>query len=428
MEQKTLKCWTLFTLTMGTLLRMPSLALEVFTGESPSVVEKQNVVLSAWYTNASRKGPIIMWTKNSPDSPALVIAFSGNVIMKGVPEFRDRVDFIYKMPNANISIYINETKESDSGQYMYSVLIPEGAPDGNQVIGVLNLTVLVPPSIPVCKMEGSAFVGSNVTLRCSSATGKPKPEYRWRSTSRKSQVFFTPVEDRARGTLVLTNLTKEMSGTYTCTAKNSGGENQCHITFEVIASTNAAVIAGAVVGSVLGACLIIIVIVLFCKYQRKKKETEEYMANDIKEDAQAPKTHSWAKSTSMDVLSKNGTLSSVNTNRDLKPYQSKSPSDTASVLTVSGSIMGYKVPYSNQRTEDLVSSNQYMLVYPKQPKNGNYNSNTTNGDAVPRTNGAQPQVPRHQSQVASGVTSSNLTRMGGIPVMVPAQSQAGSLV
>lgn len=60
-------------------------------------------------------------------SPAQVINFSSGEVGHGQNEFTKRVGFSVAMPSANLSIYINNTQESDSGLYVCSVIIPKAA-------------------------------------------------------------------------------------------------------------------------------------------------------------------------------------------------------------------------------------------------------------------------------------------------------------
>lgn len=123
----------------------------------------------------------------------------------------------------------------------------------------------------------------------------------------------------------------------------------------------------------------------------------------------------------------------MNSNRDHKPYPPKSPSDTTSINTATGSTAGYRPPYISDRgrvTTPTPSMSSQSLPSYMAPINGTYYTTAvpTNRSSAQKTNGVEQQAPRKDLNISSGVTPSNLVRMGGVPVMVPAQSQAGSLV
>lgn len=67
-----------------------------------------------------------------------IISYTSGEIGIGSSEFRKRVGFAVSMPSTNLSIYINNTQESDSGRYLCSVIIP-GAPG---LSGELQLSVI----------------------------------------------------------------------------------------------------------------------------------------------------------------------------------------------------------------------------------------------------------------------------------------------
>ncbi|XP_072094466.1 endothelial cell-selective adhesion molecule-like isoform X3 [Mobula birostris] len=268
----------------------------------------------------------------------------------------------------------------------------------------------VPPSTPKCSIDGSKFVGHNVTLTCHSSSGKPVPTYTWQRISPKPQSFNFPIHNSQMGTLILRNLTKEMSGLYTCSSINLAGNASCSIQMEVITSNNAWVIAGAVIGALLGICLLVAIIIFCCTYRSKRApEKEENLANEIKEDAQSPVGNVWIKN---DLISKNGTLSSANsTMRSYKPYPNKPPSYAASTITA------------------LDAGSTGSCNQPKHPQKSDYAMTVNSHRSSPsaRDNRAQLQAPKQEPALPS-MTSSNLARMGAVPVMVPAQSQVGSLV
>ncbi|XP_075956192.1 endothelial cell-selective adhesion molecule [Anarhichas minor] len=428
-----------------TRLRATLMLLWMFPGDTKEVeiprgqmevVKGQMVVLHAWYSPISDISQnSVLWHFTGKESKQ-VITFSLGKVGHSQNEFNKRVGFSAAMPSANLSIYINNTQESDSGQYLCSVIIPGS--DG--ISGQMHLNVKVPPSPPVCTMTGNSVVKGNVTLSCKSSHGKPVPQYKWTKAAPMSEVFFAPMQkwrtcpqpmlvlgfmDERHGTLRLSNLTKSMSGKYICRASNTAGSDSCSINLEVMTSSNAGMIAAATLGSIVGLVAMGLFLIFIL---RRRGDTEEEMANEIKEDAQAPKRVSWAKSnTGSDIISKNGTLSSVAT--------SPQPRDFHYPYSPNGSVIN-----AYQLRPGEASTLQGLPGYNTggTPSRKHKRPPSTNGGppqllrspvvAIPnRTEGAQPQVPPPLT-VSPQISSSTLTRMGAVAVMVPAQSQAGSLV
>ncbi|XP_067307953.1 endothelial cell-selective adhesion molecule isoform X3 [Pseudorasbora parva] len=415
--------------------------LWVFPGDSQQVevprkdmevIMGQMAVLEAWYTptNSIEKNTVI-WTFWANDSKQ-VISYSTGQIGIGSPDFRKRVGFAMSMPSANLSIYINNTQESDSGRYVCNVVIPGAI----GLLGELHLNVKVPPTPPVCSMTGNPVLSGNVTLSCKSSYGKPVPQYKWTKAAPLSEVFFSPMQNERQGTLRLSNLTKSMSGKYICRASNTAGTDSCHINLEVSTPNNAWVIAGATVGSVVGLMALVLFLIFIL---RRNHDTEDEVANDIKEDAQAPKRVSWAKSgTGSDIISKNGTLSSIATSPPAQdphhPLQNNHYSfppgalDTASILTTSGSTTTYRLrpgdpnPLHGLPGYNINSTPNHTLRHHRHhsPAGLNPNSSSTH-----RTEGPQPQAP---CPLNMPINTATLSRMGAVPVMVPTQNHAGSLV
>lgn len=171
-----------------------------------------------------------------------------------------------------------------------------------------------------------------------------------------------------------------------------------------------------------------------------------------REDAQAPKRVSWAKSgMGSDIISKNGTMSSIassprhkdlshhhhNNHHQLQHYPQRPPSDTASIITATGSMAGYRPSrqhgastpthygYNNNSTLPIghaVSSEANSSPVP-QPERY---TQLPQAQALPLS--YTPPAPSPPPLPTSTVTASNIARMGGVPIMVPAQNQAGSLV
>ncbi|KAK2823465.1 hypothetical protein Q7C36_020065 [Tachysurus vachellii] len=390
-------------------------------------IQGQMAVLQATYSGADLSNAAIIWNYLAVQSQMIISYMNGQVSISD--QYKYRVGFVNQMPNSILSIYINNSVESDSGRYMCQVIFP-GIPGATKE---LTLNVIVPPATPVCKVQGKQEVKANVTLTCLSSSGKPVPTYKWSKTSPASEIFFPPMLNEVAGTLKLNNLSSNMSGKYECTASNSAGEAKCYINLEVFTSSNAGVIAGATVGALVG--LIVIILIIIFLWTRRKKDVEEDLSNDIKEDAQAPKRVSWAKSgTGSDIISKNGTLSSVRSsplphdtqNHYYHHYPVRQPAtDTASIITGTtsyrprptglSSSVEHALPGYNTTTTFTVPSN------PPAPA-------SSNGGSLPRTEALQPPTSHSYIPAPSGVSAANLSRMGGVPIMVPAQNQAGSLV
>ncbi|MED6285219.1 hypothetical protein CHARACLAT_027081 [Characodon lateralis] len=242
-----------------------------------------------------------------------------------------------------------------------------------------------------------------------------------------------------------------MSGKYVCTASNAAGSENCSISLDIINTNKVGVIVGATVGSVLGFIFLLCVCIGFLFVFKKRRDNEDEMANEIKEDAQAPKRVSWAKSgMGSDVISKNGTLSSIASsphhkapshhlnNHHLQQYPQHPASDTASILTATGSAAGYRPSrHQGASTPTHYSYNNSSTLPHGQP----VSSQTANGSSLP-VQERYSHLPQAQEQpqtysqpapsppplLTSTITASNIHRMGGVPIMVPAQNQAGSLV
>ncbi|XP_034538716.1 endothelial cell adhesion molecule a isoform X1 [Notolabrus celidotus] len=423
---------------------------------SIDVIKGQMAVLRVSYSpvpGGDLSTNTILWNFVS-NNTQLIISYTKGSMSVGSSQFRGRVGFIASMPSRDVSLYINNTQESDSGRYLCQVIIPDNA----GLTADLILDVKVPPAVPKCSLSGKPVLKGNVTLSCKSSSGKPIPMYRWRKTSPTSEVFFSPMLNEKTGTLRLSNLSSNMSGKYVCTASNTAGSESCFINLDIISSNNVGMIVGAVVGSIFGALFLVVICFFFL--MKRRRDNEDDMANEIKEDAQAPKRVSWAKSgMGSDIISKNGTLSSIassphhkepphhhhNNHHHLQQYPQRPPSDTASIITATGSTAGYRPSrHHGASTPTHYSYNNNTTLPRDQPVPS---EPSTNGSSLPRPERytqlpqaqalpmtySQPHIQLHTTPVppplpTSTVTASNIARMGGVPIMVPAQNQAGSLV
>eukprot|EP00066_Takifugu_rubripes_P020075 XP_011609341.1 PREDICTED: endothelial cell-selective adhesion molecule [Takifugu rubripes] len=423
---------------------------------SIDVIKGEMVVLKVSYRtnlNHDLSTDTILWNFVT-NKTQLIISYTKGSMSVSSSQFKGRVGFISSMPSSDVSLYINNTQENDSGRYFCQIIIPEN-PD---LTAELKLDVKVPPAPPRCSLSGKPALKGNVTLSCTSSYGTPVPMYKWKRTSPTSEVFFSPMLNEKTGSLKLSNLSNSMAGTYVCTASNSAGSKSCNIKLDIITSSSAGVIVGATLGSVFGFIFLLVLCMWFVL--RRRRDNEDDLANDIKEDAQAPKRVSWAKSgMGPDIISKNGTLSSIassphhkelyhhnNHHHHLQQYPQRPPSDTASIITATGSTAGYR-PSHHQHLHHHGASTptptHYSYNNSSLPRGPLSSETSTSGSPLPRPERnaqlphaqvlpqtySQPQAaPSPPPLPTSTITTANITRMGGVPIMVPAQNQAGSLV
>ncbi|XP_021083638.2 immunoglobulin superfamily member 11 isoform X3 [Mesocricetus auratus] len=364
---------------------------------------------------------------SNANQPEQVILYQGGQMFDGAPRFHGRVGFTSTMPATNVSIFINNTQLSDTGTYQCLV---NNLPDrGGRNIGVAGLTVLVPPSAPHCQIQGSKDIGSDVILLCSSEEGIPRPTYLWEKLDNTLKLPPTATQDQVQGTVTIRNISALSSGLYQCVASNAIGTSTCLLDLQVISPQprSVGVIAGAV-GT--GAVLIIICIALisgafFYWRSKNKEEEEEDIPNEIREDDLPPKCSS-AKAFHTEISSsENNTLTSSNTynsrywNKNPKTHRNTESFNHFSDLrqSFSGSAV---IPSIYANGNHLVSGPHKTLVVTA--------NRGSSPQVMPRNNGSVSRKPWPQHTHSYTVSQVTLERMGAVPVMVPAQSRAGSLV
>lgn len=180
----------------------------------------------------------------------------------------------------NASIIISNMQASDSGVYtceVHNFPDVEGRSQANIIVNVLEK-----PSTPYCSVHGDVETGHLVTLTCHSEYGSPKPTYTWTrldqtKTRRPVLGRLTPT-----GVLEIKNMSQFEFGDYQCNATNSVGFSIC--TIELSPEAGDGVIAGAVIGALLG-CVLIGLVVWFIAHSVKKhkyKAVKAAEANEMK--------------------------------------------------------------------------------------------------------------------------------------------------
>ncbi|XP_069804799.1 V-set and immunoglobulin domain-containing protein 2 [Dendropsophus ebraccatus] len=200
----------------------------------------------------------------------------------------ERLTAVHQPPTSGASsIQLTAITGSDNGTYVCEVNNP---PDfSGSGTGIIQLSVLVPPSSPTCQANGNAITGHDITLGCSS-TGNPPPIYAWTMVGSKTALLPGMMENQITGSLLITNLSNPMSGTYRCTASNEMGQATCQVSISVSGVSEAGVVAGAVIG-VLLALILIAAILFYLLYYRNKRKSgakTDHTGNDIREDAVSP--------------------------------------------------------------------------------------------------------------------------------------------
>ncbi|XP_057676699.1 F11 receptor, tandem duplicate 1 [Corythoichthys intestinalis] len=126
----------------------------------------------------------------------------------------------------------------------------------------VQLTVLVPPSPPLCRIPTSVTTGNKVMLYCHDKDGSPSPQYRWY----RNDILLPPEPSKisgfqnstymlnsANGNLEFPSVRKTDTAPYSCEAFNSAGPPQrCRaVKMEVSDPNTGGIVAGVIVALVL---------------------------------------------------------------------------------------------------------------------------------------------------------------------------------
>ncbi|XP_058293456.1 immunoglobulin superfamily member 11 isoform X5 [Hylobates moloch] len=387
----------------------PSVAASLEVSESPGsiqVARGQTAVLPCTFTTSAALINLnVIWMVtplSNANQPEQVILYQGGQMFDGAPRFHGRVGFTGTMPATNVSIFINNTQLLDTGTYQCLV---NNLPDiGGRNIGVTGLTVLVPPSAPHCQIQGSQDIGSDVILLCSSEEGIPRPTYLWEKLDNTLKLPPTATQDQVQGTVTIRNISALSSGLYQCVASNAIGTSTCLLDLQVISRA------------------------FFYWRSKNKEEEEEEIPNEIREDDLPPKCSS-AKAFHTEISSSdNNTLTSSNTYNSR--YWSNNPKvhrNTESVNHFSDLGQSFSFHSGNANIPSIYANGSHLI--PGQHKTLVVTANRGSSPQVmSRSNGSVSRKPRPPHTHSYTISHATLERIGAVPVMVPAQSRAGSLV
>ncbi|XP_055036867.1 immunoglobulin superfamily member 11 [Misgurnus anguillicaudatus] len=173
----------------------------------------------------------IIWTLtpiSDPDSPIQVIVYDHGQVIES-PSFIGRVGFVGMPWNADI--ILNETRTSDAGVYRCVVNNPPET--GDHGIGELSLTVLAPPSLPVCLWEGDTDAAGNVRLSCVVVEGFPTPQMIWEKLEPEQITLPVNMDGGVTGSVQIANVSAQTSGLYRCSVSNPLGTQHCYVNLSV---------------------------------------------------------------------------------------------------------------------------------------------------------------------------------------------------
>ncbi|XP_038438846.1 immunoglobulin superfamily member 11 isoform X13 [Canis lupus familiaris] len=316
---------------------------------------------------------------SNANQPEQVILYQGGQMFDGAPRFHGRVGFTGTMPATNVSIFINNTQLSDTGTYQCLV---NNLPDrGGRNIGVTGLTVL----------------------------------------------------DQIQGTVTIRNISALSSGLYQCVASNAIGTSTCLLDLQVISPQprNIGLIAGAIgTGAVIIIfCIALILGAFFYWRSKNKEEEEEEIPNEIREDDLPPKCSSSAKAFHTEISSsENNTLTSSNTyNSRYWSNNPKVPRNTESFNHFSDLRQSFSLHSGNANIPSIYANGSHLVPAPHKTLVVTANRGSP-PQVMSRSNGSVSRKPRPQHTHSYTVSQATLERIGAVPVMVPAQSRAGSLV
>ncbi|XP_036990036.2 V-set and immunoglobulin domain-containing protein 2 [Artibeus jamaicensis] len=274
-------------------LPAPGAAVEVQVPAEPlSAPAGQTAELTCSYRTSVTDSFALEWSFVQPGKPfsaSLPILYFTNGHLYPTGSKAKRASLLQNPPTGGVAtLKLTDVSPSDTGTYLCQVNNP---PDFyTNGMGLINFTVLVPPSSPSCSQTGQISVGGSAILRCSSSEGAPRPVYNWvRLGSSPTPSPGSVVQDEVTGQLILSNLSLASSGTYRCVATNQMGSAACELSFSVTDPSQGRV-AGAVIGVLLGVLFLSIAVFCLIRFQkeRRKRPKETYRGSDLREDAIAP--------------------------------------------------------------------------------------------------------------------------------------------
>ncbi|XP_053575557.1 immunoglobulin superfamily member 11-like [Bombina bombina] len=262
------------------ILELPAYASVKVTVTTPSVQVARGgsaLLPCSFRTTAALNRLNIIWTVSplvEPQYPLQIISYEQGQIVGSLSDYLGRVGFAFH-PTKDASIFINQTRSSDTGTYQCTVINP---PDGaTPNIGVIGLTVLVPPSSPECSSEGYGQEGGSIRLHCSVREGIPTPRFKWEKIPPDTQALVIKQEGDHHASVTLHNLSAGTSGLYRCTVTNQLGSRSCAVALNVqIAMLGTlGIIVGVTITLFMGLVLLALFALVLCLHHQSRGKDQE---------------------------------------------------------------------------------------------------------------------------------------------------------
>ncbi|NXK34701.1 VSIG1 protein, partial [Piprites chloris] len=250
----------------GVVVTVPEKTVNVTTGG--------NATLLCTYTSSAPLGNFfIQWSFYSAKESQLhtIYYYSGGQSYS-YGAFKNRITAATGPGNASITI--SNMQPSDTGSYTCEVFSPQG--DAGQSQKSVIVSVLVKPSTPFCKVEGTPERGHLIYLLCRCEEGLPHPTYRWYKVEENTLKPVTEQFNPNTGILYIGNLTTFETGYYRCVASNVLGNSTCELDLTAKHS-DGGIVAGALIGAIVAAAIICIIVWVLTKKAKNRKSPNNEM-------------------------------------------------------------------------------------------------------------------------------------------------------
>ncbi|NXW42780.1 VSIG1 protein, partial [Nyctiprogne leucopyga] len=250
----------------GVVVTVPEKTVNVTTGGSATLL--------CTYTSSEPLGNFfIQWSfYSAKESQLHTIYFYSEGQSYSYGEFKNRITAATSPGNASITI--SNMQPSDTGSYTCEVFSPQG--DAGQSQKSVIVSVLVKPSKPFCKIEGTPEKGHLIYLLCKCDEGLPRPTYHWYKVDENTLKPVREPLNANTGILYIGNLTTFETGYYRCIASNVLGNSTCELDLTAKHS-DSGVVAGALIGAILAAVIICIIVWVLTKKAKNKKSSSNEM-------------------------------------------------------------------------------------------------------------------------------------------------------